>query len=240
MFERTSTFPSSKDLSASSLDSLMAQHDGLVHAVLRRQWGGTLSYEERLHAGRIGLWQALEHYDPTRGTTFSTYAWSAIARHIWRAVRLGAPQQATRTPLADQPPSLPLRPAQGYGSEPAPSLHSGQALDPDAALLQQEIVATLQALVERLPTPLRRVVIAYYGLADQPACSLRQIGTLLSLSHEAVRLRLWAALVWLRHPGHSLPLRQLLDLNTSAQYEQADSLAQAWLRKRGGRRGCGS
>lgn len=72
------------------LDTLMAQHDGLVHAVLRRQWGGTLSYEQLLHAGRIGLWQALQGYDPNRGTAFSTYAWTAIARQIWRAVRLAA------------------------------------------------------------------------------------------------------------------------------------------------------
>ena len=64
----------------------MARHDGLVHAVLRRQWGGALPYDERLQAGRIGLWQALRGYDPTRATTFSTYAWPAIARQIWREV----------------------------------------------------------------------------------------------------------------------------------------------------------
>jgi RNA polymerase sigma factor (sigma-70 family) len=34
----------------------MARHDGLVHAVLRRQSGGILSYADTLQAGRIGLW----------------------------------------------------------------------------------------------------------------------------------------------------------------------------------------
>jgi RNA polymerase sigma factor (sigma-70 family) len=189
----------------------MAQHDSLVHAVLRRQWGGTLSYEERLYAGRIGLWQAIRGYDPTRGTAFSTYAWPAIARQIWRAVRLRPAQPSPPVPLADQPP------------------------DPDATLLAQEVSDALHTLVRQLPAPLRQVVVSYYGLADQPPRSLRQISRQMGLSHEAVRLRLWAALVWLRHPSHSLPLRQLLDLNTVRQYQRADELAQAWLRKRGGR-----
>lgn len=79
-------------------------------------------------------------------------------------------------------------------------------------------------------------MIAYYGLADEPPQSLRQIGRHVGLSHEAVRLRLWAALVWLRHPAHSLPLRQLLDMNSAIQYQRADDLAQTWLRKRGDRR----
>ncbi len=195
-----------------SLDALMAEHDGLVHAVLRRQWGGTLCYEERLHEGRIGLWQAIRGYDPTRGSALSTYAWPAIAHQIWRAVRLGASQPLPPPPLADQP------------------------CDPDATILAQEVSDALHALVRRLPAPFRQVVVSYYGLADQPPCTLRQIGRQMALSHEAVRLRLWAALVWLRHPAHSLTLRQLLDLNSSARYQRADELAQAWLRKRGGRR----
>ena len=121
-----------RSVSGSALDALMARHHGLVHAVLRRQCGGSLSYDERLQAGRIGLWPALVGYDPKRGTAFSTYAWPTIE---------------------------------------------------------------------------------------------------LDVSHEAVRLRLWAALVWLRHPAHSPPLCQMLGRNTVADYEHADALAQRWLRK---------
>ncbi len=194
------------------IDEEMARHEGLVHAVLRRQCGGTLSYEECLHAGRIGLWHAIQGYHGARGTAFSTYAWPAIARQIWRAVRLGTARPLPPPTLADQP------------------------LDPDATLLGHEVTDALRALVRQLPAPLCQVVVSYYGLADQPPRTLRQMGRQMGLSHEAVRLRLWAALVWLRHPSHSLPLRQLLDLNTVTQYQHADDLAQAWLRKRGGRR----
>ena len=168
-----------------TLDALMARHEGLVHTVLRQQWPGSLSYEDRLHAARIGLWQAVRQTTP-------------------------------------RPAALPPRTA-------CPT-------DPEASLLQQEVRQTLRTLVHDLPVPLRCVVVDYYGLADHPPQSLRQIARQMGVSHETVRLRLWAALVWLRHPAHSLPLRQLLALNTAADYEQADRLAQVWLRKRGGRR----
>ena len=201
-------------LSGTALDELMARHDGLVHAVLRRQWGGSLDYEARLQVGRIGLWHALVGYDPQRRTAFSTYAWPAIEHEIWRAVRQGA--SVSQAPLVEPLSSLPD--------------------EPDQALLEAEVDQTLHALVQRLPIRLRQVVVAYYGLADEPPCSLRQLGKTLGLSHEAVRLRLWASLVWLRHPGHSLGLRQLLGRNTVADYQLADTAAQRWLRRRGGRR----
>jgi len=70
----------------------MEQHDGLVHAFIRRQGGGDIPYEEALQAGRGGLWRAIQGYDPARGTAFSTYAWVAICRHIhsrakWRCAK---------------------------------------------------------------------------------------------------------------------------------------------------------
>ena len=68
-----------------SVDQALRDNEGLIHAVIRREGNGPLSYEEALQAGRIGLWRALLGYDPERGTAFSTYAWVAIRRHIRRA-----------------------------------------------------------------------------------------------------------------------------------------------------------
>jgi hypothetical protein len=79
------------------------------------------------------------------------------------------------------------------------------------------------------------VVVLYYGLHDHPPHSLRQLARKLGVSHEMVRQRLLAALVHLRHPANSLPLRQLLERNTIKDYEYADQLAQSFLRRRGGR-----
>jgi DNA-directed RNA polymerase sigma subunit (sigma70/sigma32) len=57
-----------------SLNALMARHEGLVQAIVRRQVLGDLSFAEALHAGRIGLWHAIVGFDPSRGFAFSTYA----------------------------------------------------------------------------------------------------------------------------------------------------------------------
>lgn len=196
-----------------TLDGLMARHDRLVHAVVRRQGSGGLSYTERLQAGRIGLWHALQGYDPSRGIAFSTYAWPAIAHQVWRAVQEATPRRAPSPPPTARP------------------------ADPEEVVVQHEVALALATLVRHLPGPLRQVVVGYYGLMGERPCSLRQLGRQLGVSHETVRLRLWAALVWLRQPAHSLTLRQLLDANTAAAYAWADERAQPWLRRRGGRDG---
>jgi DNA-directed RNA polymerase sigma subunit (sigma70/sigma32) len=70
-----------------SLDRLMARHEHLVHAVVRRQVLGHLPFAEALHAGRMGLWRAILGYDPERGLAFSTYAWKPIiSRPQWAVV----------------------------------------------------------------------------------------------------------------------------------------------------------
>jgi hypothetical protein len=50
---------------------MLRGHDGLVHAVIRREGSGALTYEEALQAGRIGLWRAI----PSTG---SGQAWATM------------------------------------------------------------------------------------------------------------------------------------------------------------------
>jgi RNA polymerase sigma factor (sigma-70 family) len=70
-----------------SLNLLMARHEGLVHAVVRRYGSGDLAITEALHLGRIGLWQAISHYIPERGVAFSTYAWPCIRNELLQVIR---------------------------------------------------------------------------------------------------------------------------------------------------------
>jgi RNA polymerase sigma factor (sigma-70 family) len=199
-----------------SLDQLMRRHEGLVQAVVREQFLGDLSFAEALHAGRLGLWRAILGFDPQRGLAFSTYAWPAIMRHVWQAVKTQA-RQASRSPI--------LAPPAGLSTDPV--------ILSEAAVLQQ----TLHRLLQHLPERLHRIVVAYYGLQDDPPASYRQLGARLGLSHERVRQLHIEALVWLRHPAHSQTLRSLLHRHTLADYEAADALAQRWLQKRAGRDG---
>lgn len=193
----------------------MARHDGLVHAVIRHQYRGSLSYTELLQAGRIGLWQAIQHFDPKRTTAFSTYAWTAIARHIWQEVA-----QANSPPQECLTPNPPLAPP-----------------DLDDLAHRAELATVLRNLLDKLPGHLREVVVLYYGFDDNSPHSLRQLAGKLGISHEMVRQRLLAALMILRHPANSLSLRQLLGRNTVRDYQYADELAQSFLRRRGGHNG---
>lgn len=192
----------------------MEQHAGLVHAFVRRQGGGDIPYEEALQAGRIGLWRAIQGYDPAQGTTFSTYAWVAICRHVHRRAK----ELSRDTPVKVQ--DMPV--AQGVP-------------DPVEGLERKLTINTLHDMINQLPHPLRRVIVGRYGLGEQSPLTLKELGTELNLSYERVRQLEQEALAWLRHPVHSGRLRQLLDKNTPADYRRA--LAQnAAVRRRCGRK----
>jgi RNA polymerase sigma factor (sigma-70 family) len=194
----------------------VVHHKRLVVFVVRRQHLGKLPFEEALQIGRIGLWKAVLGYDPQKGYAFSTYAYPAIARQIWRAVKQAerpVPKVTTTTPAAviDQ-------------------------TDPEHVLEEQLVLAALYELVTRLPKRLRQIIIARYGLTGKQPALLREVGAALGLSGERVRLLQIEALVWLRHPAHSQALRSLLGRHTEADYQWAECQAQRWLqRRRGGR-----
>jgi len=199
------------------LNALMARHDGLVQAIVRRQVLGDLPFAEALQAGRIGLCHAILRFDPSRGLAFSTYAWPCIMHQVWRAVKTHA-RFHWQPVTGDGPPSL---------QEPEP-----------AAVWQASAVQqALHDLVQRLPDRLRYVVVSRYGLDGAPPAVYRQIGATLGLSGERARQLHTEALVWLRHPAHSYALRSLLGRHALADYQTADALAQRWLQRRGGRHG---
>jgi RNA polymerase sigma factor (sigma-70 family) len=199
------------------LNALMARHEGLVQAVVRRQVLGGLPFAEALQAARLGLWRAILGYDPARGLAFSTYAWPCMMHQVWQAVKSHDRREAALPRSCQEP------------SDEAPDL----APIGGAALVQQ----ALHTLVRRLPARLQFVVIARYGLDGWPPRSWRQIGAALGVCGERARQLHTEALVWLRHPAHSQTLRSLLDRHTHADYQFAAALAQRWLRQRGGRRG---
>jgi RNA polymerase sigma factor (sigma-70 family) len=187
-------------LSGQALTTALEQHEGLVHAVIRRQGGGELTYEEALHAGRIGLWQALLGYDPTRGTAFSTYAWVAITRHIREYDRE-------------------LRKL--YAVSPSVPREDEACADPAHSWEVHLIRHELRALMQQLPEPLREVIVRRYGLGSEAPCTLQALGEEWGVSREWIRQLQLTALAWLRHPAYSVRLRELTGTNTPAAYRRA-------------------
>ncbi len=200
-----------------SLNRLMARHDRLVQAVVRRQVLGDLPFDEALQAGRIGLWRAILGFDPQRGLAFSTYAWPSIMRHVWRAVKVDTRQRA-------------MAPCAAH-------LSAETLADPVSLWEAHAVQQSLHALVERLPSRLHRLVVAHYGLDGTPPASYRALAPQFGVHHARVHQLHTAALVWLRHPAHSQDLRTWLGRHTQVDYDAAEALAQHHLRQRAGRHG---
>jgi RNA polymerase nonessential primary-like sigma factor len=209
-----------------SLNALMERHDGLVHAAVRRQVLGDLPYAEALQAGRIGLWRAIVRFDPGRGYAFSTYAWSSIVHHVWRAVKVHtrALSRGTRASSIEH--------VEGYSE-----WQRIASIDPAVLDVAWSVHDTLHELVTRLSGRLRQIMVTRYGLDGQDGRLYREIGKHLGVSGERARQLHTEALVWLRHPAHSQHLRSLLAYHSLADYQWAEAEAQHWLRRRGGRHG---
>jgi hypothetical protein len=141
-------------------------------------------------------------------------------RYVWQAVKAEGRRLQREVPLA-----ILVRYYYRRGDDPA------------GMRAQGEIVESLLALVKRLPRRLGFVIRCYYGLQGKEPQTLQAIGDQLGLSLERVRQLREEALVWLRQPAHSQELRSLLARHNVRQYQLADELAQAWLKRRGGRDG---
>jgi RNA polymerase sigma factor (sigma-70 family) len=194
----------------------LAEHEGLVRWVVRQQWLGDLPFADALHEGRVGLWRALQGYDPTRGSRFSTYAVPAIARAVWRAV---SQDQRQASALAERlvVPTVELP-------------------DLTEQVCQAQVRAELRRLVGTLPPRLGQVTIAHYGLAGNPPQSFAAIGQALGLTRQRVQQLHVVALLWLAHPDHSLALRRLLERNRRSDYQQFASRQRKYARTRRGDR----
>jgi RNA polymerase sigma factor (sigma-70 family) len=201
-----------------SLNQLMESQEPLVLYAVQRQNLGDLPYQEAVQAGRIGLWQAILKYDVGRGYRFSTYAYGAIVHQIWADVKMHC--QANKKAHTTREWALFFR---------------HWEIGPAQRQAEEEVQASVQALVVRLPDRLQRVIVGRYGLDGQAVQRLSQLGRELGICGERVRQLQVEALVWLRHPAHSQELRELLSRHSLQEYEWAEEAVQLWLRRRAGR-----
>jgi RNA polymerase sigma factor (sigma-70 family) len=205
---------------ARCVEALLRRHEKLVHAVLRRQWRGEVAIADLLQEGRIGLWQAILHFDPHRGFSFSTYAWYAIEHKMQRALR----RERRHRELVEARAQMDSFRAR---TEPLNPLHVAEE-----ALWWEEVCATLAEMVAHLPEPLQEVVVVYYGLDGGPPCTLSALGGWYGVTGEMVRVWRNEALLQLRMPLYSAPLRALCGQDSRQAYARAQALNAAWLGRR--------
>jgi len=202
-----------------SLDRLLRQHEGLVRQIVAHQQLCGLPFEEALQAGRIGLWRAIEGYDPQRGTRFSTYAYPAIIRQVWDAVRRKCAWERRQVP-----------------EELLGVYFEAKSPDERQEAEWEQVEASLRGMVAGLPERQAEVIRRRYGLEGQARQTLAEIGGEWHVSRQRVYQIEEAALIWLRQPGHSQALRRLLERHSQGEYEWVERVTQAYLRRRGGRR----
>jgi RNA polymerase sigma factor (sigma-70 family) len=203
-----------------SVNLLLARHEPLVVYAISRQNLWDLPWDEAVQAGRIGLWKAILGFDPQRGCRFSTYAYPAIVHRVWKAVKMHCDENRYAQDLRQWVLFFPVWEA-----------------GPTQQQAEQELQACLRAMVQRLPEQLQSIIRSRYALDGTPWQTLAAIGQEMRLTKQRIHQLQVEALVWLRHPAHSQELRALLHRHSLQEYEWAEELAQAWLRRQGGRNG---
>ncbi len=194
--------------------SLLKQNDLLVYLIVQSQCPGNLDYADLTQEGRIGLWQAILHFQPEQGYPFWHYAGTAIRRRIWRVVR------------EDQK-------AQGW-LEAEPGRESlAQVVENWQA---EQIRQGLYEAVACLPVRQQQIMVLAYGMSGEEPLTLAEIGRRMNLTRERIRQLRNEALVALKLPAISIHLRGLCERSTRQDYRQARWESDCWLRSRRGRK----
>lgn len=178
--------------------TLLREHSGLVYRMVSQLASGKAEYADLFQEGRIGLWQAIMHYEGGRGVAFSSYACVVIQHQLWEVVRRS-------------------QKAEGWleveGRE--------EDLDRVVRVWQQEqIHQALGEELEVLPNHLREVIELHYGLAGAEPQNLAQIGRAWGLCRERIRQLHNEALDLLRLPALSTQLRSLCERGERKHYRE--------------------
>jgi RNA polymerase sigma factor (sigma-70 family) len=192
------------------LETLLEENKGLIYSVIQQPGVGGIDYADLEQEGRIGLWQAILHYDRQRGNAFSSYAWAAIRHRVWHAI---------------------LR-ADGAAEDPDEEVEAWLELadEIEENWWQQQVNQALLGVVGELPTRLGEVLRLAYGLDGEGWYSLAAIGREWGISRERVRQLHNAAVAMLRLPALSMLLRSLCEQDSRQAYRQALAWNRAWRR----------
>jgi len=190
------------------LEALIRKHERLVRYIVWQAGKGVIEEADLMQEGRIGLWQAIQHYDPGRGRSFGSYAWVAIEWRLWAATENSDQEQ---------------------NDEAEAWLEIVDEIEEE--WWRGQVRQALLEAVRKLPARLERLIRLEYGLDEQGWHSLATIGRLWGISRERVRQLHNEALVRLRLPAWSVQLRSLCEQDSRQAYLLARSLNRTWQRR---------
>jgi RNA polymerase sporulation-specific sigma factor len=124
-------------------------------------------FDDAMSDGLWGLARAIRNYDPDRGFTFSTFAWSHIENSMKWAAR---PVEASLDQIVRGTEGLSLL-----------ETMADESIGPEALAVQDDLVGQVQDSLDILTEREREVVIGLYGL-DRSEASVSELAHELDLS----------------------------------------------------------
>jgi RNA polymerase sigma factor (sigma-70 family) len=196
-------------LRAAARSKLIQANLWVVPIVVRRFYKQGSGFEDLVAEGNMGLYRALDRFDPSRGLRFSSYAKWWVMHVVTAAMSVNAypvrvprrvalqlarqrrSQEAPRAQASDAAPTaaaLPEPLAESYEVETHEhSADDAGAASPDVMLALKEGLQLLKEALAELPARERLVIEARYGLNGQPERTLQDLGRELGMSAEGVR-----------------------------------------------------
>jgi RNA polymerase sigma factor (sigma-70 family) len=174
-------------------ERLLEAHVAFVIRIAMEFRGRGVPFEDLVHEGCFGLLRAIRRFDPENGARFMTYAAFWVRKAILEAIGDGARivhvpryqhvhgRPAARELRLDEPISA------GDPRTLLDTLEDDRQALPDVSAIADDEARRLRHYLHNLPLREQAILASRYGLDGEPAMTLAEVGSLLSLSRERVR-----------------------------------------------------
>lgn len=153
-------------------DHLMEKYKELVRQKARAMYLMGGETDDLIQEGMIGLFKAIQNYQPDRGCSFHTFAGMCIERQLYRVI-----QNSTRQKHG------PLNSYVSLSEEGTPETMEGSWSDnPEALIIDRESTEALRNKIKKELSPMENQVLDYY----LQGCSYVKIAGLMGRDPKAI------------------------------------------------------
>ena len=174
---------------AEAREQLIHAHLPLVVRVAKIYMPPCDEIMDLIQEGNIGLIYAVDKFDPTRGTKFSTYAFFWINKHIQRFLNHEPDALVSLdTELTDSSEYLLLSDT----IADRPTILGGQTIPHiDTKIEHEELQSKVREMLSHLPEREREVLRLLYGLDNYPVLSRNEVAQIIGVTPQFIsRIRI--------------------------------------------------